>query len=583
MAVIGCSDDVLNDSLPYGGRLEGASFSWTRAEDMETRAQFMRNYGLGYSYDAVRGSYCEWSDIRCQMFDRRHVESLSEQVLHTTLAREATTQTKFEYSLLDYVATVSMETTKEVDLGLYNNEKRKRQNFIEDGVQETFYYTVNDKITLVHSFFDYASLLALYPKDNAILTQSFRDAIAHLKLTDESNIAAVDSFLNVYGTHVIVSASLGGTLKVDMMNYLWRYNDKARTEAWTTEEFLNVVSRKNENRTGSDEYQWLEHARLNISAAGGDQSTLTGLLGEYSADGTRTFSTDGISQWRTSLVYDAADPVNSNVELVDMQVIPIWQVADVVDHQQALRIKAAVLQDVALQQELLGDWNFFDAVFPIRHAQAACQYRQSTGTWATHSRTDSDDQPMVVNIVSGGRYVATVCHERLEGHNLWVCYPVYEGKVKLACGLGVADDGTLWKVRWICSLGDSSSGRLGKSQTAVLISLNDQTTTPHNDQTTHFYITAGTVGVTPMEGITYAESYVLPCIALSGGVQPDGSYQSTAYDVVKSGDAFGLYAPGGLRNIVGFSPTTTTTGDLTYYKRDDNYTYIYNKNELKYE
>ena len=564
IAVIGCSDDVLNDSLLYGGRLEGASFAWTRAEDVETHMQFLRNYGLGYSYDAVRGSYCEWSDIRCQVFDRRHVESLSEQVLHTTLAREATTQTKFEYSLHDYVANVSMETTKEMDLGLYNSEKRKRQNFIEDGVQETFYYTINDKITLVHSFFDYASLLDLYPKDNAILTQSFRDAIAHLKETDESNIAAVDSFLNVYGTHVIVSASLGGTLKVDMMNYLWRYNDKARTEAWTTKEFLNVVSRKNENRTGSDEYQWLEHARLNISAAGGDQSTLTGLLGEYAADGTRTFSTDGISQWRTSLVYDAADAVRSNVELVDMQVIPIWQVADVVDHRQALRIKAAVLQDVALQQELLGNWNFFDAAFPIRHAQAACQYRQSTTAWSTHHRTDSDDQPMAVNIVSGGRYVATVCHERLEGHDMWVCYPVYEGKVKLSCGLGVADDGTLWKVRW----------------------LNGQVTlTPKDGQSAdgRFYITAGTVGVTPMEGITYAKSYVLPCIALSGGVQPDGSYSSAAYDVVKSSDTFGLWAPGGLLDIVGFSPTTATAGDLTYYKRDDNYTYIYNKNELKYE
>lgn len=564
MAVISCSNDVLDDSLPYGERMDEVSFVWTRAEDVETRTQFLRNYGLGYSYDAVRGSYCEWSDIRCQVFDRRHVERLSEQVLHTTLAREATTQTKFEYSLHDYVANVSMETTEEMDLGLYNSEKRKRQNFIEDGVQETFYYTINDKITLVHGFFDYASLLDLYPKDNAILTQSFRDAIAHLKQTDESNIAAVDSFLNVYGTHVIVSASLGGTLKVDIMNHLWRYNDKARTEAWTTEEFLNVVRQKNENRTGSDEYQWLEHARLNISAAGGDQSTLTGLLGEYAADGTRTYSTDGISQWRTSLVYDAADAVRSNVELVDMQVIPIWQVADVVDHRQALRIKAAVLQDVALQQELLGDWNFFDAAFPIRHAQAACQYRQSTTAWATHHRTDSNDQPMTVCIVSGGRYVATVCHEIINGRDLWVCYPVYEGKVKLSCGLGVADDGTLWKVRW----------------------LNGQVTlTPKDGQSAdgRFYITAGTVGVTPMEGITYAASYVLPCIALSGGVQPDGSYSSAAYDVVKRGDTFGLWAPDGLLDIVGFSPTTTTDGDLTYYKRDDKYTYIYHKNELKYE
>ena len=86
-----------------------------------------------------------------------------------------------------------------------------------------------------------------------------------------------------------------------------------------------------------------------------------------------------------------------------------------------------------------------------------------------------------------------------------------------------------------------------------------------------------------MEGITYAASYVLPCIALSGGVQPDGSYSSAAYDVVKRGDTFGLWAPDGLLDIVGFSPTTTTDGDLTYYKRDDKYTYIYHKNELKYE
>ena len=40
-------------------------FEWTRAADRETYLSFLRNYGVGYSYNAVRGNYCSWDDIRC--------------------------------------------------------------------------------------------------------------------------------------------------------------------------------------------------------------------------------------------------------------------------------------------------------------------------------------------------------------------------------------------------------------------------------------------------------------------------------------------------------------------------------------
>ena len=70
LAVTACSDDILLEEP----KEPVAAFQWTRAEDVETRSQFMRNFGVGYSYDAVRGSYCDWQDIRCQVLNRSFLE-----------------------------------------------------------------------------------------------------------------------------------------------------------------------------------------------------------------------------------------------------------------------------------------------------------------------------------------------------------------------------------------------------------------------------------------------------------------------------------------------------------------------------
>ena len=558
---IACSDD-LPDSL---SDTPEEAFQWTRAEDVETRQQFLRNFGMGYSYDAVRGSYCDWQDIRCQVLNRYEVEQI-EGMLHNATENVSMLRCQFEHSLHDYVANVSLDTSEEVDLGLYNGEKRRRQYFVEDGIEETFYFTLRETDILSRRYVSYSSLLALYERNpyryQQIFTRSFREAIEHLKETYEDNFAAVDSFLNVYGTHVIVSASMGGRLNIDLMNYLWRYHDQASTIEYTAEQFLNMVEER-QSHTGSEEYQWVEQARLNITASGGDQSTLTGILGEYRADGTRSFSTEGINIWRQSLCYDADDEQNSNADLVDMTVVPIWVFAEVIDTDVALRIKAAALQDAALQQKLLGESNFFDTAFPVRYDELSCYYRDSGGGWSHGTVYDSDERPMVANIVSGGRYVATVCHETIQGRRLWVCYPIYEGKVKLACGLGIADDGTVYKVSWL----------KGKA-----------TLTVREDMTagTMFYITGGSVRTAPTEGVQYAEAWPMPYIETGGGVQPDGSYWGYHFfPVMKEGDTFCFYSYQADLDAVGWT-CQPSDGRLYRYVRNTNYTYIYNPNEIKY-
>ncbi len=556
----------LQESAPVPEWMPEGGYNWVKAADVETRELFRRNYGLGYSYNAVRGDYCNWKDIRCQVLNRYFLENLQEasgeKLIMENTARESSVASEFSYSFRDYVANVAVETKQKVDLGLYKNEKRNRQYFLENGIQESFYYTLEEKELMVDSYISYASVLARYSRNRDLFTQSFRNAVEHLRLTPDDNVAAVDSMIKVWGTHVIVGASLGGRLRVDLMNSMWRYNDRASEEAWSSEEFLTAVNNKQKSRE-EDEFVWLTDSRLRLQAWGGDQSFLTGLLGEHKPDGTRTFSLDGISAWRKSLVYNPADELNSNVELIDMEVVPIWEFAAMVDKWQAMRIKAAVTQDAALMQKLLGDANFFNATFPIRYPSASCQWRKNTGTWETLTRVDTQEAPQVVVIESGGRYIATVCHEQIDGHDLWVCYPIYEGKVKLACGLGV-EDGSVFKVRWI---GDTPTLTYQEDITA-------------GDT---FYISSGGVGVEPVEDFVYAQGRALPYIELGGGIRPDGTYSAQAFRPFKEEGHFVLPVQASTRpeNIVGWDEYTSIADGKWLFTRNSGYTYIYNDNEIR--
>ena len=58
LTVAACSDDQTDD-LTGGstGQASAPAFQWTRAEDMATHATFIRNFGVGYSYNAVKGEF----------------------------------------------------------------------------------------------------------------------------------------------------------------------------------------------------------------------------------------------------------------------------------------------------------------------------------------------------------------------------------------------------------------------------------------------------------------------------------------------------------------------------------------------
>ena len=587
LTLTACSDE-LTDELTgaSAGQLSEQPFQWTRAQDVATHATFIRNFGVGYSYNAVKGEFCNWKDIRCQVVDRNYCDFLERTYGGKYYYYEPTSSvnhfSQFRWSQRDYVSQSHMSFREEVDLGFYNGTRQKEQYVVENGVEESFYYLLREEQLRYDLQLDYSSLLNSYRRGvESLLTSSFRDAVNHLMLADPEDIAVVDSFVNVWGTHVIVEAFLGAKLDIELSNYVWRYKDTGYDHELTAEEFLGECEKKEEERQ-KDGFTWIEHSKLTINAKGGDQSTLTGLLGDYQFDGKATFSTEGIEKWRKSIHYDPNNELASNIEMVDMSVVPIWWFSEYIDEDVADRVHAAIEQDVEMQRKLLGEKNFFSVKFPIRYPEATCQVQTQSGEWTTLTRRDSGDEPQVVNIVSGGRVVATVCKEPVIENThiqndstdiwvtdttkvLWVAYPVYEGVVNQLCGVGVDEQKRVFDVQWLNGHRTLKRRKAYNGDDAVATGK-------------YFYINLGQVDTEASDGVSYAPASAMAYYELSGGIQYDGNYRATPLPVMKEGADFIIRTDDPtLTNIVGF----TYDADQHIYRRNSNYHYIYNPNEMR--
>ena len=414
-----CNDTLLDEDVPQAN----SSFEWTRAADRSTHLAFLRNYGVGYSYNAVNGEYCNWNDIRCQVINRNVLERIQELIPTETFYGKTTSDivsysSKYTYNTRDYVAGIRLDTKQEVDLGLYGKSKRTRQDVLEDGVRQQFYYSTDYSITKGQQWIEANNILAYIAdgENELMLTESFRGAVKHMmnavynEKHDELYLTAmVDSFLQVYGTHVVVSAVVGARLQLDLTHDMWRYNDQVQETEWTTEQILWAYSHREENRK-ENIYKFIENTSIYVSAYGGDQSYLTDFMGKTQYDGTRTFDAqDAIKKWSESVKFDPDNDKNSNVELVDMKVKPIWDfiepfdvLGEVVD-----RVKVEIMQDISYQQDQLGNASLFNTSFPVNIADPKVKVHESSGgfstiAWSALAKGNAESMP-IVNVVSGGR------------------------------------------------------------------------------------------------------------------------------------------------------------------------------------
>ena len=500
---------------------------------------FLRNFGVGYGYNAVEGRYCNYDDIRCQVLNRRQLERAAVSLQEKLFFADYTTRSFFRdtvaYSDHDYVAIFNLDENSSINCVVYSQEQTIRQNILEDGLRQNFYYCADETHQVARQWINVASTKAamqagLDPQN--LLTASFRDAVRHLG--DTNDPAAVDSFIRVYGTHVVVGAAVGGRLHIDLKNSMKRYSRRLQEEEFKSEDLLVAFKSRSENRQLSEQYAWVEDASINVTAYGGDQSALSQLVGPQRYDGSRRFDVASLSAWRSSITFVPDDEYASNAEMIDMEVVPIWEF--VFDADAAAKLRTRITSDAALARKLLGEKNFASCSFPLRHNEARCQVARRNGSWETVThRTGNRGDRHVVFVVSGGRYVAMQSYEYLSGPGVkgqyfWTVYPVYGTEVKLYCGLAVSEaDGSVYRL---------VMGSDGYVRPQVL------TGAEQVGWDATVYLNAGQLSLTAQQGYDYAPATPMLYVEPTHGVNTDGTVD-VSYAIVDkpSGNEFEIEIP----------------------------------------
>jgi len=544
--------------------------------DVQSRRSFYRHHGLGYSYDAVAGNYRDLAYVRCQVLNRAVIDIVDEEEAAGILQMQYRNEMKASHSVVtsvvEYVQNTNFTGEGKAQIrGLYNGEIKKSCSIFEVGRTDTYilhderYLPLADYSLQIQNVRDYVKE---YP---TLLTSSFRKAIDNLSKTGVDDWKAVDDFINLYGTHVVYGATIGATLCVDVQvsTHLFKTTEE---EESLSEHTIATLFQQNKTQSAQDEkYQMLRDCRTKFDIVGGDVSILDPLVGRtfFTTEGV---STSMLGDWMNSVVYDEDDIANSNAELIDMEVWPIWEL--VPDEIVAMRLQARILQNAGLMLQLLGNKNFLNASFTYPVSSITCRIG--------NERNQTFQNPATAEVIVDGRHVATICRERVpeisQDEEVQVVYPIYEGRVKLTDGFCIYN-GKEYAVDW-------------RNNHFTVKVVNEEAT-----EDGHLYLTGGLLSTKPTQEFTYQEGHLILGCERPGGITVQGSLAGTMVPVKKHFGHFYLENnTQNYNNLPGWTYSTSVPAENNNYGnyfsgtqwqnrmvRNDNYVYVYNTTEIGYE
>lgn len=538
-------------------------------------ANFVRHHGVGYSYDAVSGGYCDLAFLRCQVINRAVVEALEQgdDVLETMKVEDYLHETNYgsytAMSVEDYVQRNHFTADMDAELILFNGDASATLDVFEEGKVESYIH--HNEVVMPRAYYHLeADAVAENSKDHPILlTSSFRRAVEALRQTDANDWKAVDDFINDYGTHVVTSAWLGAKLEMDIQ--VERRKWHTLTDKLIDVDF-SIRSVFKASYASGDEKEVLDSlsdCRCRVNVLGGDLSKLTAVINMTSFGKTQgTANEQMLTDWMNSVLYDSDNLQESNVELTDMEVTPIWELIS--DAQTATRVRARIVSDASLMQQLLGNRNFINTSFTAHPASVSCRIGDKKQTF---------QNPDVVDVVSANRYVATVCREWVpeitDEEKVWVAYPIYEGYVKLGSG--------------ICIYGDEAYGVAWQTDHFEVKKLG---TAPSDG---NVYMTLGSLQPAKSDNMTYQESHLVLGCERPGGIGVDGSLAGVMKKVQKHFGHFYLEDTARYDNLPNWSYAADAPSEQAVYpsyignewknrmRRNDDYTYVLNITEIGYE
>lgn len=560
--VTACSDDA-DELLQQAGQQEEGVSPFTRAPiDPTTLDDFRRTYGVGFSYDALYGEKCNMKDIRCQVIDYQAIKDsrnlYGEQLLRASKDNEGTISTYAYFSKSDYTQNSCFKGDAEGNLIIVNGKVEGTVSIWESGEVNKFYCESRYDAQAMAMELSHLSASVLVQEGHTeLLTKNFREAIDWMAKHKGNEV--VDSFLMRYGTHVVTRAKIGGCIKVNMTLELDSVLNVRDVKVLGNVSVGEMVKYNSQSENFKKELMLLNQADCNVTIKGGDLSKVPNEMLHFTF-GKRPNLTTFVSSWVSSLNYDKNNVSKSNMELIDMDVEPIWEYIPNADV--ANRVKMRV---VGTAEDMLKDLGYQNGVSTVIDLA-------DNVTCKMAGKSTSFQKPAMYNVIASGRYVATVCREHISeiepnpNIDVLVVYPIYDRQVNLSSGYCIYG-GKAYKVR------NSSNG--------YYVEEDDQTIS------TKVYLNVGVPSYQRWTNLNYQTSHNVIAYEWPYVLKQDGSVDTSKpyYLTYKNGRKFFLRNTNGSEQSGELKAIPNWSYDNVRYKRmvrNDDYHYYWNTKEISY-
>lgn len=467
MSIAGCTDDPLpEEGIALSPETDMSKFWYSRSRSPQENGVMMRHHALGFSYQAISGEKCNIGDVMCQVLNLDYLER--NRLSITSDETEMVDSSYVQRGVADYVHGTSWESTLSADLVLYQGEKRKQHFLIE---------TINDSTLIMNNSLglrssrssirldqllgneDMPGELSEHPEE--VLSENFRYALSKLK-TDRENVAVIDSFLNIFGTHVVTRVDVGGTCNLSVKTSK-RFVSTYLEEQEYSKDAVNLFFKKMESvekLSNQTSYKNLfKTAEIDLKVRGGDLSHFDRLIANPSFDNAQA-SYENFDAWAKSLTKSVGKGWDEGAELIDMAVTPIYKF--IPDEDLAKRVKVRMEASAQDMRDLYGDRNFTNAVLTLRsHTGYLSWYgfqvdylpKNSYSSFVTHGILhviqDQTGAPSKVVAVTYREYIPEF--EKIAGWfcEVYVTYPVYENRIQMTEGIAMVSGVDFYRVKWL--------------------------------------------------------------------------------------------------------------------------------------
>lgn len=562
-AVVGlaaCTDDT--DELlqqAWQEQEEGVSPFTRAAIDPTTLEDFRRTYGVGFSYDALYGEKCNMKDIHCQVIDYQAVKNseknYDEQLLRATKDNESTISTITSFSRSEYTQYVHAHADVDAKLIIVNGNAEGEVSFWEDGVVNKFFCESRYNAQAMSMRLEHRSIRQLIKEGKTeLLTKNFREAVNWLAKHPGDEV--VDSFIQRYGTHLVTQAKIGGSIVVTMRMSLDSVLSVSDVKMLGKLSVSDVLKLEGSSESYKKELSLMNEADCDVTVKGGDLSKIPNEMLHFTFGKHPNLNTF-VTSWVSSLKYDFHSVQNSNMELIDMQVQPIWDYIPNADV--ANRIKKRV---TGTASELIKEQGYQNGVSTEITLPSSVTCKMG-GTSATFN------SPAMVNVIAAGRYVASICRERVKAidanNDVLVVYPIYDRQLNLSSGFCI-HGGKAYTVR------TSNDGHFVEEVGAT--------------SSTKVYMNLGVLSDVRYDNLTYQPSHNVIAYEWPYIIKQDGSVDSSQpyYLTYKNGldfylrDKNGSEQSGQLEAI----PNWSYDSGKKRMVRNDDYRYYWNTKEVSY-